>query len=306
MGEEMQHPTDRWLITGASGQLGREIVQQLARHGLPVSALSHADLNVADAESIEHVLDREQPRYVINAAAYTDVDGAEFDPEAAWAANTRGPLMLAEAIARRSGMSLAHISTDYVFGLPGDGSTPWDESDSVSPLNEYGRSKAAGEQAVREILPGRCVIVRTAWLYQPGHPNFVSTMVDRALAGIPSRVVADQWGQPTWARDVADHVVSIAARLADGRAPAGTYHATNSGRATWFTLARRIYEQTGADVDHVTPITSSQILRAAARPPWSVLGHEAWSLAGMASPRHWEQALDEALPIFLQRARSTL
>ena len=295
-----------WLVTGASGQLGSELVRRLDALDCPVFALSHADLDTANEESIEAALDRHTPQYVLNAAAYTNVDGAETDAVAAWVTNACGPRTLAEVIARRPNTFLAHISTDYVFGLPSESRKPWDESDSVNPLNEYGRSKAAGEQAVREILPGRCVIVRTAWLYQPGHPNFVSTMVDRALAGIPSRVVADQWGQPTWARDVADHVVSIAARLADGRAPAGTYHATNSGRATWFTLARRIYEQTGADVDHVTPITSSQILRAAARPPWSVLGHEAWSLAGMASPRHWEQALDEALPIFLQRARSTL
>ena len=302
----MRSQMDRWLVTGASGQLGRELALRLSDLEYPVSALSHADLDVADAKSIEVALDQERPRYVINAAAYTNVDGAETDAEEARSVNANGPLILAETIARRPDVYLAHISTDYVFGLPGDTLSAWHESDLVSPMNEYGRTKALGEQAVRETLPNRSLIVRTAWLYAPGCSNFVSTMVDRALAGIPSRVVADQWGQPTWTRDVADYVVGLAARLGDGRAPSGTYHATNSGRATWFTFARRIYEGVGADVDLVTPMASTEISRAATRPPWSVLGHEAWSLAGMPPPRPWEQALDEALPLFLQAERSTV
>ena len=300
MGVGMQSQTHRWLVTGASGQLGTELVWRLASLNLPFVALSHEDLNIADAKAVEAALDHVSPRCVINAAAYTNVDGAESDAEAAWMANARGPLLLAEAIARRPDVCLAHISTDYVFGPPGDTPRAWHESDLVAPLNEYGRTKALGEEAVRENLPDRSLIVRTAWLYAPGFRNFVSTMVDRAIAGIPSKVVADQWGQPTWARDVADCVVGLAARLGDGRAPAGIYHATNSGQTTWFTLARRIHERVGADVDLVTPIVSTQISRAATRPPWSVLGHEAWSLAGMPPPRTWEHALDEALPLFLQ------
>lgn len=305
VGVEMSNQKDRWLVTGASGQLGKELVRHLAHLGFPVSALSHADLNVADEKSIEVALDQEKPKYVINAAAYTNVDAAETDAEAAWATNADGPRRLAEAIARRPDVFLAHISTDYVFGLSGGEPRSWHECDLVAPLNEYGRTKAAGEKAVREALPNRSLIVRTAWLYAPGFNNFVSTMVGRAVAGTPSRVVADQWGQPTWARDVANHVVSLVSRLSDGRAPSGTYHATNSGRATWFTLASRIYERAGAAVDLVTPIASTEISRVATRPPWSVLGHEAWSLAGMPPPRPWERALDDALPIFLNRHASS-
>ena len=301
----VQSIRDRWLVTGASGQLGSELVKVLETSGCDVIGLGRNDLDISENAHVTDVIMRVRPMFVINTAAFTDVDGAEACPDTAFRVNARGASNLASSVARLRRGLLVHLSTDYVFGSPGEASKPWGESDPVNPLNEYGRSKAEGELAVRKRLPDRGVIVRTAWLYAPGSKNFVSTMVERALAGTTSCVVNDQWGQPTWTRDVAESVVDLASRLGDGRAPAGTYHATNSGRATWFDLARRVYERAGADMELVTPIVSMEISRAAVRPPWSVLGHDAWSNAGMRPPRPWEEALDEALPLFLQAETSS-
>ena len=289
-----------WLVTGAGGQLASEILRRLSLLDQEVFSRSHAELDISDEKGVEQALHDINPNFVVNAAGFTNVDAAEVMPDRAFRVNSSGPRTLAVGVARLPDTYLVHISTDYVFGGLPSRSSPWAEDDLACPTNVYGHSKAEGERVVREILPDHSVIIRTAWLYAPGFSNFVSTMVDRAVAGTPSKVVVDQWGQPTWARDVADYAVNLAVRLRDGQAPAGTYHATNSGRTTWFSLARRIYERAGADVDLVTPIASTEISRAAKRPPWSVLGHQAWSLAGMPLPRPWEQALDEALPFFLE------
>lgn len=295
----------QWLVLGAAGQLGTEVVERLRASGQQTTAVTRQEVDICNADQVSEVLDLVQPSCVINAAAYTNVDEAENSPGRAFEVNAHGPGVLAAAVANRSTACLVHVSTDYVFGHVETPGRPWLENDPLSPLNEYGRTKAQGEMEVRRLLPHRSAIVRTAWLYAPGHRNFVATMVDRARADAQSLVVSDQWGQPTWARDAADLIVELASRLGRGQAPAGTYHATNSGRATWYEFARCIYRKVGAPLDLVVPITSGDLVRAAARPSWSVLGHDAWHRAGMSPPRRWHEALGEALPLFLVADKSS-
>jgi len=300
-------PRDRsWLVLGAAGQLGNQVVQRLKALGQQVEAVTREDVDIGDSAQVAEVLHRVRPTHVVNAAAYTDVDEAESRPDLSLRVNAHGPAGLAFALARDLSASLVHVSTDYVFGHADKFGIPWSENAPPAPVNEYGKTKAQGERAVRRLLPERSVVVRTSWLYAPGYRNFVATMVARAREGVPSQVVADQWGQPTWARDTADLIIELAIRLGRGQAPAGIYHATNAGRATWFELAKRIYLGVCGKPELVTPITSDELVRAAARPSWSVLGHDAWHLAGMSPPRPWQEALDEALPLFLAEGELSL
>jgi dTDP-4-dehydrorhamnose reductase len=183
-----------------------------------------------------------------------------------------------------------HISTDYVFpgDLPAGGSTPYGEDDPVGPRSAYGRTKAAGEWAVRAHLPDSHYLVRTAWLYGRDGPSFVHTMRRLALAdAAPVRVVDDQHGQPTWTADVADRILT----LVQAGAPAGTYHATSSGVATWFDLAREVFALVGADPHRVHPVPTSEYPRPAPRPAWSVLGHGGWTTAGLDPIGDWRERL---------------
>lgn len=300
----MSYLNVRWLVTGANGQLGQQLVERLKLLGCSVDALDHARLDISDANAVERTLGDLDPSYVVNAAAFTDVEKAESSPGLAHRINALGAANLASSISRRPGACFVHISTDYVFGEEAAARRPWAEDDSVNPINAYGSSKAQGEREVQSFLPDKSVIVRTAWLYSSAHANFVSTMVSRALRGEPSRVVNDQWGQPTWARDAADMIIELAANVREEKAPPGIYHATNSGRATWFEFARQIYAGAGADRDLVAPMASSELSGGARRPSWSVLGHEAWTAAGLTPPRSWESALAEALPKFVRMQRT--
>jgi len=286
----------RWLVLGGRGQLGAEFAGLI-----PVGDLLTWDrgrLDVTDATAVEEIADIDVD-VVVNCAAWTAVDAAEADPWGAEAVNHLGARFVAEAVGRNAvNPALIHLSTDYVFGDPPAGAerTPWPEDAQGDPRSAYGRSKWRGEQAVRSVLRRRAAIVRTAWLYGEHGPNFVRTMVARAHARAPVSVVRDQWGQPTWARDVAERVVALGERLVDGRAPFGTYHATNAGETTWWEFAGWIFGLTGADPGLVAPMTSEALARPAPRPTWSVLGQAAWSGAGFAPMRPWREALVEALP----------
>lgn len=253
------------------------------------------ELDLAQPDTMRAAISSGRPRLVINAAAWTDVDGAETREAEAWQVNADGVVALAEAC-RDVDAHLIHVSTDYVFGGERDDRLPWSEDDPRDPRGAYARSKAAGEEAVANIIPDRGTVVRTAWLYSGQGRNFVRTMLAKAREGAPVRVVRDQWGQPTWARDVAAHIVALGVRLLDGRAPAGTYHATNSGETTWWEFARWVYSLAGADPGLVAPMGSEDLDRPAPRPSWSVLGHEAWAAAGLSPLRPWREALVEALP----------
>jgi dTDP-4-dehydrorhamnose reductase len=280
-----------WVVTGAGGMLGTELVHLLrertgALTGDSVRALTRAELDITDAESVSAAV--RGADVVVNAAAWTDVDGAESAEEAAFAVNATGPALLAAACAT-SGARLVHVSTDYVFS--GDAAEPYAEDAPVAPRSAYGRSKAAGEQAVRAVHPGSW-IVRTAWLYGAHGPNFVRTMLRLQAERESLDVVDDQRGQPTWARDVAQQIVDLV--VAD--APPATYHATSSGDTTWFGLTREIFTGVGADPARVHPTTTDRLPRPAPRPAYSVLGHAGWQRAGLVPIRDWRDALSEALP----------
>ena len=290
----------QWLVLGATGQLGCELLRVQPPHDVAVVPVTREQVDLARPQTIESLLSHVRPALVINAAAWTDVDGAEINEAGARAVNAEGVRALAVAC-HQVGSRLIHVSTDYVFGAEPVVRRPWAEEALVCPRGAYARSKADGERNVLETLPDSGAVVRTAWLYGAQGRNFVATMVARAIAGEWSTVVSDQWGQPTWARDVAHRIMELGVRLLSGDAPAGIYHATNSGQTTWFEFARAIYVLAGADPALVEPQDSCALDRAAPRPQWSVLGHEGWSQAGLSPMRPWEDALREAMPAFLSR-----
>lgn len=281
----MSAASARWLVVGGSGMLGHDVVAALA--GRDVTAASRPQIDVTDAASVGAALDGYD--VVVNCAAWTAVDEAETHEADAYAINAVGPANLARAC-RRTGAWLVHVSTDYVFA--GDAAAPYPEDAPIAPRSAYGRTKAAGEWAVRAELPDRSLVVRTAWLYGAHGPSFVRTMRTLETQRDTLDVVDDQRGQPTWSADLAARLVEAV----DVGAPAGIYHGTAAGETTWFGLARRVFELSGADPERVRPTTSDRFPRPAPRPEYSVLGHDGWARAGLAPMRPWDAALTEAWP----------
>jgi dTDP-4-dehydrorhamnose reductase len=284
----------RWLVTGAAGMLGRDVRTVLAEAGeTEVTALTRADLDLRDRAAVEAAVTGHD--VVINAAAWTDVDGAETDEAAATAVNGHAVADLATLCAA-SGAYLLHVSTDYVF--PGDATSPYQEDADTSPVNAYGRSKLVGELAVLGILPERGYLVRTAWLYGAHGNNFVRTMLRLAAQRETVDVVADQQGQPTWSYGLATQLVALAGAGVAGDAPAGVYHGTATGATTWYGLTRAVFEEAGLDPERVRPTTSDKFPRPAPRPSYSVLGHDRWKAAGLPALPDWRDMLTTALPRF--------
>jgi|SRR5689334_1611442 len=279
---------NRWLVTGAGGMLGQDVVASLERDGETVLALTRRDLDITDQAAVTATVLGCRPDIVVNCAAWTAVDEAEAHEDEALEVNGRGARLVAAACAE-GGARLIHISTDYVFA--GDARRPYGEHDRCGPRTAYGRTKLAGERAVAELLPRAGYTLRTAWLYGAHGPNFVRTMIalerDREVVD----VVDDQRGQPTWAVDVAGQVIA----LARSGAPAGVYHATSSGETTWFGFAQEIFRLLGADSARVRPVTSGASPRPAPRPAYSVLGHGAWASAGIKPIPGWRLRLRQGL-----------
>ena len=275
--------------------LGRDLVSVL--DGWPevtATALTRAELDVTDPDAVTAAVGGH--RVVLNAAGWTDVDGAERDEAAATAVNGAGVAALARACAGADAV-LVHVSTDYVFA--GDVSSPYPEDAPVAPINAYGRSKLAGERAVTRLLPDRGYVVRTAWLYGRHGPNFVSTMLRLAAERDKVDVVDDQRGQPTWSYALAGRLAELAVAALRGRAPAGIYHGTAAGETSWYGLARAVFALRGLDPDRVRPTSSEQLLGqrpgAARRPAYSVLGHDRWASAGLSPLPDWHGMLSDAL-----------
>ncbi|MGN2636185.1 dTDP-4-dehydrorhamnose reductase [Nocardia takedensis] len=267
------------LVTGAGGQLGEELL----RLAPDARGYTRAQLDITDADAVRSVLT--PGAVVLNCAAYTAVDRAESEPEAAFAINAAGAATVAAACAE-AGARLIHLSTDYVF--PGTDSHPYDTTDPTGPTTVYGRSKLAGEQAVLD-LGGQ--VVRTAWLYRGTGGDFVATMCRLEQERDTLDVVDDQLGSPTYAVDLAAGLLELA-RTPD--APR-VLHATNAGVATWYELARAVFEEIGADPDRVRPTDSAAFPRPAKRPAYSVLSDRAWTSAGLTPPQPWRAALHTAL-----------
>lgn len=248
----------RVLLAGAGGQLGTALQACLRAHELV--ALGHSQLDIANLAAVRGAVAAHQPDLVINAAAFNDVDGAETRPEDAYAGNARGPRNLAVVTAAR-GIPVLHVSTDYVFD--GTAKRPYSEFDPTNPRSVYGRSKLAGEDAVRA-LNHRHYIVRTAWLFSTVGRNFAKTMC--GLAERPEvRVVSDQYGSPTYVPHLADGL----ARLIETDAY-GTYHMAGKGGASWFELTRTLYRCLALTTP-VQPVATAEFPRPAERPRYSVL-----------------------------------
>jgi dTDP-4-dehydrorhamnose reductase len=250
--------------------------------------LSRSELDVTDADAVDRAIAEHRPEVVLNAAAYTAVDAAEDDEPRAALVNETGPRLLAEALTRHGGR-LIHVSTDYVFA--GDATAPYEPDDPTDPRTAYGRTKLAGERAVRATLPDRSHVVRTAWVYGGPTPNFVDTMRRLERERDTVDVVTDQVGSPTWVRDLAAALVE----LGEAGRPGGVLHYANTGQGSWFELARETFRLAGADPDRVRPTTSAAFARRAPRPAWSVLSTRSWTAAGLRDPRPWPDALAAAL-----------
>ncbi|GGT17356.1 NAD(P)-dependent oxidoreductase [Streptomyces kurssanovii] len=291
-----------WLVTGAGGMLGRDVVARLAAEGVPAVAVTRADLDITDPDAVRSCLVAHRPAVVVNCAAWTDVDGAEEREDAALAVNGTGARNVAEAC-KESGAVLLHISTDYVFA--GDATLPYAEDAPTAPRSAYGRTKLAGERAVLELLPETGHVVRTAWLYGVGGPNFVRTMIRLEAARDTVDVVDDQLGQPTWSADLAGLLVRLGQAAVAGTVPAGVHHGTSRGGTTWYGFTREIFRLLGADPDRVRPTDSGAFTRPAPRPSYSVLGHEGWRGTGIEPVRDWREAIAEAFPALVEAERGT-
>ncbi len=282
------------LITGSNGQLGTELVSRyLDRAQEEVFVGDLPNLDITSEESVASIFANVAPDLVINCAAWTAVDAAEEKEREAFAVNAEGPAILAQYCAR-VGARMVQISTDYVFA--GDAREPYAESAHAEPVTAYGRTKLAGENFVRELLPENHIIIRTAWLYsQTGH-NFVKTIIRSQKERDTLSVVTDQIGQPTSAADLADQIIS----LLDKFPGSGTFHGTNSGVTSWFEFARAIMSEIGQDPQRVLPTDSSSYVQLAPRPAYSVLSHEGWASVGMDPMRDWRIALRDAIPEIMQ------
>ena len=284
------------LITGANGQLGRELVRLGQRFEFEVHSFSRQQLDITNKNQIEQIFSRISPSLVINAAAYTQVDRAESESDLAYAVNKDGPAYLAR-YCDDNHLTLIHISTDYVFD--GTKGRPYQESDPIAPLGVYGQSKAQGETAIRSILPNH-IIVRTSWLYAVYGNNFVKTILKLATEKTTLRVVADQFGSPTSAADLANAVLTIARKIsASEKIYWGTYHYCCKGITTWHALAEKIIElampYAALRARHVEAITTAEWPTPAKRPPYSVLDCSRLKSRFGIEPEAWQQSLKHTI-----------
>ena len=277
-----------WLVVGANGQLGRCMTELLEEKSTRYVAMGHHELDITDAVAVEKVIEDLRPTIVLNAAAWTAVDDAEEHEADALRVNAHGPANLALS-AISIGARLIHISTDYVFD--GRSDTPYTVNSPTEPMNAYGRTKLAGEQAVLESGGNNNCVVRTAWLYIEHGKNFVKTMSVRALREEPVRVVNEQLGQPTSAHDVAQLIFEIS--KLEKMPP--IVHGTNAGQATWFHFAQEIFSQLCADPALVSPVGTSAFPTVAKRPAYSVLDHTDLASWGLKPLQNWQNGLAESI-----------
>jgi dTDP-4-dehydrorhamnose reductase len=277
------------LIAGGDGQLGKSLRAATQAMSYPSSALSREELDLTNMSSVHEVVNNLKPDVVINCAAWTNVDEAEKFPERAIEVNAYGALNLAVA-SKGVNARFFQLSTDYVFS--GDKNEPWDEYDTKSPISSYGLSKSMGEDLVLECYPDNAYIIRTAWLYSLGGNNFLTKMLEKIENNEAKlKVVADQYGQPTSVTDLAERIVSILYLELNSN----IFHATNTGQASWYEFASKIYQLRGQSSSHILPIQSREFISPAKRPPYSVLGQSAWENSNLKPMRDWQEALTELL-----------
>ena len=286
------------LLLGGTGILGSEVRSQLTAKNMKCESPSSADVDVRDLGQLSGYVQMYKPKWIINCAAWTNVDGAEESFGQAKELNEVAVRNIAETALVNS-CNVIHLSTDYVFD--GLSSVAYDENSPVKPVNKYGESKLLGESALSNTLPNQSYVIRTSWLYGVNGRNFVKTMAAKALKNEVATVVDDQVGSPTSARDLARAILAIIEK-----APApGVYHYSNSGSCSWFELARTIYSKIGADTALVHPIKTASLNLKATRPQFSLLSKEKWRSADLSEIPEWEDALEELLPEILTGLRSS-
>lgn len=285
------------LLVGANGQVGWEVERRAPEAGFACHALGRADLDITQQEAVLRAVDRLAPALAVNVAAYTAVDRAESEIETAFAVNRDGAAYLAEACASAD-LPLIHLSTDYVFD--GRKQTPYREEDAVAPLGVYGRSKLAGEEAVRRSCT-KHVILRTSWIYGIHGHNFVKTMLRLGRERETLRVVDDQSGCPTFAGDLARAILTLASRLKSQAWPDsvfGTFHCAGEGATTWFDFARVIFKEASPmlrQVPRIEAIKTADYPTPAKRPPYSVLDCSRLAEVHGIVLRPWRVSLAEML-----------
>jgi len=272
------------LVTGASGQLGQELVR-LNEDRIHLIGCGRQQLDVTNLAQCREVVSDIQPSAIIHAGAYTAVDKAETDVDEAYRVNAIGTRNLALA-SREQGSKLCYISTDYVFD--GTSARPYNEYDNTNPQSVYGKSKRAGETMVQS-LSSHYFIVRTSWVYGQYGNNFVKTMLKLATERDSVSVVQDQTGSPTYTLDLARFLIDLLKTEAYG-----IYHESNAGTCTWYEFAQAIFEEIGSPI-RVEPCSTSQFPRPAPRPAYSVMDHSAIRQNGLQDLRHWRVALTDFL-----------
>ncbi|HEX8185962.1 MAG TPA: dTDP-4-dehydrorhamnose reductase, partial [Blastocatellia bacterium] len=272
------------MITGAAGLLGRNMTGRLSRSGWRVAALTHSELDITREDDVLRSVERLRPDFVINCVATADVDRCEREPDWAFAVNENGPRLLARAC-RESGAEIIHVSTDYVF----DGSKPgfYTQEDEPRPVSVYGKSKLAGEFAVRETAE-KFYIIRTSWLFGAGGKNFGSRVIEYARNGLPLKGVMDQTSIPTYAPDAAARIEEIMARGAHG-----LYHVTSTGAATWHEFAQVALEIAGLGDVEIIPVKRAELNQLAPRPRNTAMRCLVSEKLGLAPLRHWRATISE-------------
>ena len=283
------------LITGSAGQLGRDLADVFSRCGAyRVVAADRARLDVTDAQAARRFIEEVAPHVILHAAAFTDVDACETQPEKAFQVNAQGTQHVAAA-AEGVGATFVYISTDYVFD--GAKASAYGEEDPACPLNVYGASKLQGEALARAQC-ARCFIVRTAWLYGLHGGNFVKTMLRLAKEQTPLQVVDDQRGTPTWSRDLARQIEALV-----NTGFYGTYHASAQGACSWYEFARAIFEECGQAVE-LAPVDSARFPRPARRPGNSALDNENLRARGLDLMPPWRESLNRFLALLREQVAS--
>ncbi|NCR40498.1 MAG: dTDP-4-dehydrorhamnose reductase [Microcystis aeruginosa W13-11] len=281
------------LLIGAKGQVGQELQVTLSPCGEVIS-IGREELDLTNSEKIGQLIREIHPNYLVNAAAYTAVDKAETEPDLAYYINAIAPKIMAES-AEKIKAKFLHISTDYVFD--GRKNTPYLETDLTNPLGVYGQSKLRGEEEIKTVN-SQAIILRTAWVYGSyGKSNFVKTMLRLGREREELKVVVDQVGSPTWAKDIATAITHL---LINVNNPTGIYNFTNSGVATWFDLTKAIFEEAKISgiplkIQRVIPITTAEYPTPAVRPAYSVLSGQKISQQLGYIPPYWRDSLKAML-----------
>jgi dTDP-4-dehydrorhamnose reductase len=287
----------RVLLLGGSGILGTAVLQKLIRENIKHVAPMSRDLDIRDKVSVQSFIQDLKPSWIVNCAAWTNVDKAEERYADALILNSLALNYISEA-AILSESRVIHISTDYVFD--GEKATPYLESDVTNPINAYGRSKLGGELHLQKNLERNSFVIRTSWLYGENGKNFAKTLARKALHGEVAKVVSDQFGSPTNSADLACGIVEL---IKNPTSP-GIYHFSNLGEASWFEFAQEIYRIVGVESNLVSRCFTSDLKQETNRPKYSVLSKEKWQQSQIFDIPEWRKSLELTIPRIVEVLRN--